>query len=248
MGNGTELLSKFKHPQKLIFVSNQAFPSQSHQPISRLTGPYTHVLLPGHMLAKGARSFEVTVNLAVGKEKARCWRNEVYAEDRAHPLLPLGRLANLLDAKFYGEHGEAFMQCRNKGQWRTVTKVEMRNDMAYPEVPALIFLDPSKFFRSDLIFLIRTAFGNSNIWNLVRNFVCLSCNLHSLVFVVQCVWTSKGMLIHWSDVTCQDSCLRPTNLTQNYVFRKMHVSKSQWCGVWCLKTPLFPEDNFKCKC
>ena len=55
----------------------------------------THVLLPGHMLPKGARSFEVTVNLAVGKEKARCWRNEVYAEDRAHPLLPLGRLANL---------------------------------------------------------------------------------------------------------------------------------------------------------
>ena len=42
-----------------------------------------------HMLPNGARSFEVTVNLAVGKEKARCWRNEVYAEDRAHPLLPL---------------------------------------------------------------------------------------------------------------------------------------------------------------
>ena len=31
----------------------------------------THVLLPGHMLQKGARSFEVTVNLAVGKEKAK---------------------------------------------------------------------------------------------------------------------------------------------------------------------------------
>ena len=60
----------------------------------------THVLLPGHMLPKGARSFEVTVNLAVGKGKARCWRNEVYAEDRAHPLLPLGRLVNLLDTKF----------------------------------------------------------------------------------------------------------------------------------------------------
>ena len=27
----------------------------------------THVLLPGHMLPKGARSFEVTVNLAVGE-------------------------------------------------------------------------------------------------------------------------------------------------------------------------------------
>ena len=53
----------------------------------------THVLLPGHMLPKGARSFAVTVNLAVGKEKARCWRNEVYAEDRAHPLFPLGHLA-----------------------------------------------------------------------------------------------------------------------------------------------------------
>ena len=31
----------------------------------------THVLLPGHMLPKGARSFEVTVNLAVGKEKSQ---------------------------------------------------------------------------------------------------------------------------------------------------------------------------------
>ena len=59
----------------------------------------THVLLPEHMLPKGARSFEVTVNLAVGKEKARCWRNEFYAEERAHPLLPLGCLANLLDTK-----------------------------------------------------------------------------------------------------------------------------------------------------
>ena len=72
----------------------------------------THVLLPGHMLPKGARSLEVTVNLGVGKEKARCWRNEVYAEDRAHPLLPLplGRLANLLDTKFIWENGEALMQ------------------------------------------------------------------------------------------------------------------------------------------
>ena len=62
------------------------------------------------MLPKEARSFEVTVNLAVGKEKARCWRNEVYAEDRAHPLLPLGRLANLLDKKFIWENGEALMK------------------------------------------------------------------------------------------------------------------------------------------
>ena len=30
----------------------------------------THVLLPGHMLPKGARSFEATVNLAAGKGKA----------------------------------------------------------------------------------------------------------------------------------------------------------------------------------
>ena len=47
----------------------------------------THVLLPGHMFPKGARSFEVNVNLAIGKEKARCWRNEVCAGDRAHCLL-----------------------------------------------------------------------------------------------------------------------------------------------------------------
>ena len=91
----------------------------------------THVLLPGHMLLKGARSFEVTVNIAVGKEKARCWRNEVYAEDRAHPLLPLGRLANLLDTKFVWEDGEAVMQCRDKGKWRTMTKFEIRNNMTY---------------------------------------------------------------------------------------------------------------------
>ena len=44
----------------------------------------THVLLPGHILHKGARAFEVTINPAIAKEKARCWRNEVYAEDRVH--------------------------------------------------------------------------------------------------------------------------------------------------------------------
>ena len=75
----------------------------------------THVLLPGHMLPKGARSLEVTVNLAVGKEKAKGWRNEVYAQERAHPLLPLGRLTNLLDTKFVWEDGTAVMQCRDKG-------------------------------------------------------------------------------------------------------------------------------------
>ena len=36
--------------------------------------------------------------------------------DRAHPLLPLGRLAN---------------QCRDKGKWRTMTTFEIRNNMAY---------------------------------------------------------------------------------------------------------------------
>ena len=61
--------------------------------------------------------FEV-VNVAVGKKKARCWRNEVYAEDRAHPVLPLSRLANLLDTEFIWENGEALMQCRDKGHWR----------------------------------------------------------------------------------------------------------------------------------
>ena len=91
----------------------------------------THVLLPGHMLPKGARSFEVTVNLAVGKEKAKCWRNEVYAQERAHPLLPLGRLTNLLDTKFVWEDGTAVTQCRDRGKWRTMTKFEIRNNMAY---------------------------------------------------------------------------------------------------------------------
>ena len=73
----------------------------------------THVLLPGHVLPKGARSFEV------------------YGEDRAHPLLPLGRLANLLDTKFVWEDGTAVMQRRDKGKWRTMTKFEIRNNMAH---------------------------------------------------------------------------------------------------------------------
>ena len=90
-----------------------------------------HVLLPGHMLPKGAQSFEVTVNLAIRKEKAKCWRSEVYAEDRAHPLLPLGRLANVLDTKFVWEDGTAVMQRRDKGKWRTMTKFEIRDNMAY---------------------------------------------------------------------------------------------------------------------
>ena len=46
-------------------------------------------------------------------------------------LLPLGRLANLLDTKFIWENGEALMQCRDKGQWRTMTKFEISNNMAY---------------------------------------------------------------------------------------------------------------------
>ena len=48
-----------------------------------------------------------------------------------HPLLPLGRPANLLDTKFIWENGEALMQCRDQGQWRTMTKFEIRNNMAY---------------------------------------------------------------------------------------------------------------------
>ena len=45
--------------------------SQVRDPVNALLDSgATHVLLPGHMLPKGARSFEVTVNLAVGKEKA----------------------------------------------------------------------------------------------------------------------------------------------------------------------------------
>ena len=52
----------------------------------------THVLLPGHMLPKGARSFEVTVNLAVGKEKAKCWRNEVYAQRESASSTSIGSI------------------------------------------------------------------------------------------------------------------------------------------------------------
>ena len=53
------------------------------------------------------------------------------SEDRAHPLLPLGHLANLLDTKFVWEDSTAVMQCRDKGKWRTMTKFEIRNNMAY---------------------------------------------------------------------------------------------------------------------
>ena len=43
----------------------------------------------------------------------------------------VGRLANLLDTKFIWENGEVLMQCRDKEQWRTMTKFEIRNNMAY---------------------------------------------------------------------------------------------------------------------
>ena len=39
-------------------------------PYALLDSDATHVLLPGHTLPRGAHPFEVTVNLAVGKEKA----------------------------------------------------------------------------------------------------------------------------------------------------------------------------------
>ena len=85
-----------------------------------------HVLLPGHMLPKGAREFEVAINLPIAKKKARCLRNEVYAEDQAHPLLPLGRLANLsvLDTKFVWENGQMSHRCVKRHHcefpWNTV--------------------------------------------------------------------------------------------------------------------------------
>ena len=131
-------MTRFPIQQTLTFDEGYSEPelcfskSQVRDPAyALLDSGATHVLLPGHMLPKGARSIEVTVNLAIGKEKARCWRNEVYAEGRAQPLLPLGRLANLLDTKFVWENGEAVMQCRDKGKWRTMTKFEIRNNMAY---------------------------------------------------------------------------------------------------------------------
>ena len=120
-------VTSFQIQQSLTSNKEKFSKSQVRDPAyALLDSGATHVLLPGHMLRRRARSFE-----AVGKEKARCWRNEVYAEDRAHPLLPLGRLANLLDTKFIWENGEALMQCRDKGQWRTMTKFEIRNNMAY---------------------------------------------------------------------------------------------------------------------
>ena len=105
--------------------------SPSEKAFALLDSGATHVLLPSNMLPKGAKSFEVTINLAVGKDQARCWRNEIYAEDKVQPLLPLGRLANLLDLKFYREGGAAYMQCKDKGQWKTMTQFEVRNNLAY---------------------------------------------------------------------------------------------------------------------
>ena len=130
------LVTSFQAQQTLTSnkaIVNQSYASPSHKFAIQHTHYLTveHVLLPGHMLPKQTRSFEVTVSLAVGKEKARCWRNEVYAEDRAHPLLPLGRPANLLDTKFMWENGEALRQRRDKGQWRAMTKFEIRYNVAY---------------------------------------------------------------------------------------------------------------------
>ena len=72
----------------------------------------THVLLPGHMLPRGARK-------------------EVHAKDRAHPLLPHGRLANLLDTKFIWENGQAFTQLLRQRTMEDHGQVEVRNNMAY---------------------------------------------------------------------------------------------------------------------
>ena len=48
--------------------------SQTRDPAyAPLDSGATHVLLPGHMLPKGARSFEVTVNLAVGQIHLGAW-------------------------------------------------------------------------------------------------------------------------------------------------------------------------------
>ena len=46
----------------------------------------THVFLSGHMLPKGARSFEATINLAAGKEKAKCWRNDSLKSGTTWPM------------------------------------------------------------------------------------------------------------------------------------------------------------------
>ena len=103
----------------------------SEKTFALLDSGATHVLLPSNMLPKGARSFEVTIRIAVGKDQARCWRNEICAEDKVQLLFPLGKLANLLDLKFYWEAGAAYMQCKDKGQWKTMTQFEVRNNLAY---------------------------------------------------------------------------------------------------------------------
>ena len=54
--------------QSCVSLSRK-FEIQHHPAYALLDSGATHVLLPGHMLPKGARSFDVTV---IGKEKARC--------------------------------------------------------------------------------------------------------------------------------------------------------------------------------
>ena len=58
---------------------------------------------------------------------------EMRSMHKSEPILyfHLGRLTNLLDTKFVWEDGTAVMQCRDKGKWRTMTKFEIRNNMAY---------------------------------------------------------------------------------------------------------------------
>ena len=75
------------------------------------------------MLPRGARSFEVTVNLAIGKEEAHCSRNKVYAEDRAHPssTWETGQPARYQVCLIYAMPWERTME--------TMTKFEVRNNM-----------------------------------------------------------------------------------------------------------------------
>ena len=91
----------------------------------------THVLLPEHMLPKGARSLEVAVSLAVGKERARCWRNEGLCRRLCTCTSFSWPTCEPPRHEIHRENGEALMQCRDKGQWRTMTKFEIRNNMAY---------------------------------------------------------------------------------------------------------------------
>ena len=91
----------------------------------------THVLLPGHMLPKGARSFEVTVISCSWTRTCAMLEKRRRRTRQSPSIVTTWTIRETPRHKVCVENGQAFTQCRDKAQWKTMTKFEARNNMAY---------------------------------------------------------------------------------------------------------------------